>query len=197
MMVERQIRSRGVIDSKVLEAMRTVPRQEFVSPSQKGYAYSDGPMPIGKGQTISQPYIVAYMTELLELQGHESVLELGTGCGYQTAVLAEIATHVYTIEVIEELGTDAQERLNRLGYENISFKIANGRDGWEEHAPFDAIMLTAAPSQFPRKLFAQLKEGGIVVAPVGDYFQRMMRYRKKNSSIREESLIGVSFVPFV
>ena len=197
MMVERQIRSRGVIDSKVLEAMRTVPRQEFVSPSQKGYAYSDGPMPIGKGQTISQPYIVAYMTELLELQGHESVLELGTGCGYQTAVLAEIATHVYTIEVIEELGTDAQERLNRLGYENISFKIANGRDGWEEHAPFDAIMLTAAPSQFPRKLFTQLKEGGIVVAPVGDYFQRMMRYRKKNSSIREESLIGVSFVPFV
>jgi protein-L-isoaspartate(D-aspartate) O-methyltransferase len=197
MMVERQIRSRGVVGSKVLEAMRTVPREQFVSPSQMGYAYSDGPMPIGRGQTISQPYIVAYMTELLELQGHESVLELGTGCGYQTAVLAEIVSHVYTIEVIEELALDAEERLNQMGYDNISFKIGNGRDGWEEHAPFDAIMLTAAPSKFPRKLFDQLSEGGIAVAPVGDYFQRMMRYRKKKNNVREEALIGVSFVPFV
>ena len=196
-MVEFQIRSRGIRDPGVLEAMRRVPRHEFVSPGQGPSAYSDGPLPIGKGQTISQPYIVAYMTELLKLEGPETVLELGTGCGYQTAVLAEIAAHVYTIEVIGALARDAEERLREMGYENVSFRVGNGRDGWEEYAPFDRIMVTAAPVRFPENLFDQLKEGGIAVAPVGDYFQRMMRYRKTKGKIKEESLIGVSFVPFV
>jgi protein-L-isoaspartate(D-aspartate) O-methyltransferase len=154
-------------------------------------------LPIGKGQTISQPYIVAYMTELLELKGTETVLELGTGCGYQTAVLAEIAAHVYTVEVIEALSLAAEVLLRRLNYNNISYKIGNGREGWEEYSPYDRIMLTAAPAHFPKNLFDQLLEGGIVVAPVGDYFQRMVRYRKEKGKIKEEALIGVSFVPFV
>jgi protein-L-isoaspartate(D-aspartate) O-methyltransferase len=197
-MVEHQIRSRGVNDPKVLDALRTVPREEFVSSSQRDYAYSDGPLPIGKGQTISQPYIVAYMTELLELAGDETVLELGTGCGYQTAILAEIAAHVYTIEVIDELARDAEERLmNRMGYKNITFKVGNGREGWEECAPFDRIIITAAPAHFPKDLFAQLEEGGIAVAPVGDYFQRMIKYRKTKKKVEKEALIGVSFVPLV
>ncbi len=197
-MVDRQIRSRGVSDPKVLKAMRTVPREEFVSASQRGYAYSDGPLPIGKSQTISQPYIVAYMTELLELEGPETVLELGTGCGYQTAVLAEIAAHVYTIEVIGALAQDAEERLiNGMGYKNIIFKTGDGKEGWEEYTPFDRIIVTAAPAHFPKNLFAQLKEGGIAVAPVGDYFQRMIRYRKMKKKVEKEALIGVSFVPLV
>lgn len=196
-MVETQIRSRGVTDPRLLEAMRRVPRHEFVSFSQGPSAYSDGPLPIGKGQTISQPYIVAYMTELLELEGAETVLELGTGCGYQTAVLAELAAHVYTVEVIEALALEAEALLRRLNYETISFRIGDGREGWEEYAPYDRIMLTAAPSRFPVNLFGQLLEGGIVVAPVGDYFQRIMRYRKEKGKIKEEALIGVSFVPFV
>ncbi|MCP5102341.1 MAG: protein-L-isoaspartate(D-aspartate) O-methyltransferase [bacterium] len=196
-MVEFQIRSRGISDSRVLEAMHKVPRHEFVSPSQLSSAYNDGPLPIGSGQTISQPYIVAYMTDLLELEGHERVLELGTGCGYQTAVLAEVAAHVYTVEVIGVLARDAEERLTLMGYNNISFKTGNGREGWEENAPFDCIMLTAAPSRFPKNLFDQLDEGGIALAPVGDFFQRMTRYRKTNGKIKEEALIGVSFVPFV
>jgi len=196
-MVENQIHSRGIRDPRVLAAMRKVPRHEFVSFSQGSSSYSDGPLPIGKGQTISQPYIVAYMTELLELRGVETVLELGTGCGYQTAVLAEIAAHVYTVEVIEVLALDAEAILKRMRYDNISYKIGNGRNGWEEYAPFDRIMLTAAPSQFPKNLFDQLLEGGIAVAPVGDYFQRMVRYRKEKGKIKEETLIGVSFVPFV
>lgn len=196
-MVEHQIRSRGIYDSRILEAMRKVPRHEFVSPAQAGSAYADGPLPIGMGQTISQPYIVAYMTDLLELKGTEKVLELGTGCGYQTAVLAELAGHVYTMEVVESLAREAKERLTNMNYTNISFFIGNGRDGWMAHLPYDRIILTAAPVRFPENLFSQLGEGGIAVAPVGDYFQRLMRYRKKDDKIDEEALIGVSFVPFV
>lgn len=196
-MVKHHLQSRGIHNPHILNAMRNVPRHEFVSRAQLGSAYSDGPLPIGNGQTISQPYIVAYMTDLLELEGHESVLELGTGCGYQTAVLAETAGHVYTVEVIASLARDAEERLSHMNYTNISFKIGNGREGWEKHAPFDRIMLTAAPASFPENLFRQLAEGGIAVAPVGDYFQRMVRYRKKDNKIKEEGLIGVSFVPFV
>jgi protein-L-isoaspartate(D-aspartate) O-methyltransferase len=198
MMVENQIRARGVTDQKVLDAMLTVPRHLFVPQFEKSSSYSDGPLPIGYGQTISQPYIVAYMTELLELQGGEKVLELGTGCGYQTAVLAEIAKEVYTIEVVEELGRAAQKLLtDTFNYTNIFFKFANGREGWEEYAPFDCILLTAAPTRFPQNLFDQLAEGGIAVAPVGDYFQRLIRYRKIKGNIKSEALIGVSFVPFV
>lgn len=196
-MVETQIRSRGVVDPKVLAAMRKVPRHEFVLPSQLPLAYNDGPLPIGKGQTISQPYIVAYMTELLELQGSESVLELGTGSGYQTAVLAEIVKHVYTVEIVESLALEAEALLRKLNYTNISFKIGNGREGWKEYAPFDRIILTAAPTIFPENLFSQLSDGGIALAPVGDFFQRMIRYRKEKRKIKEEALIGVSFVPFV
>lgn len=196
-MVETQIRSRGVTDPMVLAAMRKVPRHEFVPPSQVPLAYNDGPLPIGKGQTISQPYIVAYMTELLELQGNENVLELGTGSGYQTAVLAEIVKHVYTVEIVESLALEAEALLKKLNYTNVSFKIGNGREGWEEYSPFDRIILTAAPTIFPENLFNQLLDGGIALAPVGDFFQRMIRYRKAKRKIKEEALIGVSFVPFV
>jgi protein-L-isoaspartate(D-aspartate) O-methyltransferase len=196
-MVEYQIRSRGIYDPRVLGAMRKVPRHEFVSSAQAGSAYADGPLPIGKGQTISQPYIVAYMTDLLELKGTETVLELGTGCGYQTAILAELAAHVYTIEVVESLAKEAEERLKDMNYTNISFMVGNGRDGWSEHSPYDRIILTAAPVRFPENLFAQLQVDGIAIAPVGDYFQRLVRYRKKDDKIEEEALIGVSFVPFV
>ncbi|HLP59002.1 MAG TPA: protein-L-isoaspartate(D-aspartate) O-methyltransferase [Candidatus Deferrimicrobium sp.] len=196
-MVDTQLLSRGITDPRVLAAMRKVPRHEFVPSSQLPAAYNDGPLPIGRGQTISQPYIVAYMTELLELKGGENVLELGTGCGYQTAILAEIVEHVYTVEIIESLALEAEALLNKLHYKNISFKIGNGKEGWEEYSPFDRIIVTAAPTQFPRNLFSQLLEGGIIVAPVGDFFQRMMRYRKEKGKIKEEALIGVSFVPFV
>ncbi len=198
LMVENQIRARGVTDRKILEAMVKIPRHLFVPFFEQGSSYSDGPMPIGHGQTISQPYIVAYMTELLQLQGHEKVLELGTGCGYQTAVLAEIAKEIHTIEVIEELGKNARKLLTEtFHYTNIFFKFANGREGWPEKAPYDRILLTAAASRFPPNLFDQLAEGGMVVAPVGDYFQRLVRYWKKGGEIQSESLIGVSFVPFV
>lgn len=197
-MVERQIRSRGVSDERVLAAMVTVPREKFVPGYDKSSCYHDGPLSIGYGQTISQPYIVAYMTELLNLQGHERVLELGTGSGYQTAVLAEIAAEVYTIEVIETLGKQAKERLtDTLGYTNIHFKIANGREGWSQFAPFDRILLTAAAAQFPPALFEQLAVGGLVVAPVGDYYQQLIRYQKSNDGIHAENLIAVAFVPFV
>lgn len=197
-MVENQVRARGVMDQNVLAALLAVPRHLFVPEFEKSSSYSDGPLPIGSGQTISQPYIVAYMTELLELTGDEKVLELGTGCGYQTAVLAEIARQVYTIEVVENLGKNAQRLLSEtLNYTNIFFKIANGREGWQEHAPFDRLMLTAAPSRFPQNLFEQMAEGGIAVAPVGDYFQRLVKYWKKGGKIKSEALIGVSFVPFV
>ena len=197
-MVENQIRSRGVNDQKVLAALRKVPRHLFVPDFEKSSSYSDGPLPIGHGQTISQPYIVAYMTELLELSGTEKVLELGTGSGYQTAVLAEIARTVYTVEVVEALGKAAQKLLSHtLNYTNIFYKFANGREGWPEYAPFDRIMLTASPNKFPQSLFDQLADGGIAVAPVGDYFQRMIKYWKKDGEIKSEALIGVSFVPFV
>ncbi len=197
-MVDRQLRSRGLKDKGVLAAMLKIPRHLFVPESEKGRSYYDGPLPIGKGQTISQPYIVAYMTELLQLKGNEKVLEIGTGCGYQTAVLAEIVDQVYTIEVIAELGERAKNLLNeKLCYANISFKVGNGREGWSEFAPFDRIIITAAPGKFPGKLFSQLKDGGIAAAPVGNFFQLMMRYFKKNDKIEEETLIGVSFVPCV
>jgi protein-L-isoaspartate(D-aspartate) O-methyltransferase len=197
-MVETQIESRGIVDPKVLDAMRKVPRHIFLPEFERGSSYYDGPLPIGHGQTISQPYIVAYMTELLELSGTEKVLELGTGCGYQTSVLAEIAREVYTIEVIESLGKNARTLLTETcGYKNIFFKFANGKNGWEDYAPFDRIIITAAPAIFPENLFDQLSDTGIAVAPVGDYFQRMVKYRKTGNKIESQALIGVSFVPFI
>jgi len=197
-MVNSQIQARGVADQQVLDALLKVPRHLFVPQFEKSSSYSDGPLPIGNGQTISQPYIVAYMTDLLELQGNEKVLEIGTGCGYQTAILAEIAQQVFTIEVIESLGKGAQKMLTEtFNYTNIFFKFANGRDGWSEYAPFDRMILTAAPSRFPQNLFDQLAEGGIAVAPVGDYYQQLVRYRKSSGKITSEPLIAVAFVPFV
>ncbi|MCP5049527.1 MAG: protein-L-isoaspartate(D-aspartate) O-methyltransferase [bacterium] len=197
-MVERHIRGRGVKNERVLEAMMAVPREEFVSSLEKNNSYHDGPLPIGHGQTISQPFIVSYMTEILELTGNEKVLELGTGSGYQTAVLAEIVKEVYTIEVIESLGENARKRLTEnLGYTNIHFKFANGRDGWEEYAPYDRIILTAAPIYFPEKLFEQLAEGAMAIAPVGDHFQQLVKYRKIQGKIKSQSLLPVAFVPFV
>ena len=197
-MVEMQIRGRGVQDPGVLKAMLKVPREIFVPDSEKSRSYYDGPLGIGHGQTISQPYIVAYMTELMELQGQEKVLEIGTGSGYQTAILAELSARIFTIEVIDKLGKRAEELLvDRLNYSNIHFRIGNGREGWPEEAPFDRIMLTAAPQDFPELLFLQLKENGIAVAPVGGFYQSMVRYRKVNHKVNKETLIGVSFVPLI
>ena len=197
-MVNQQIRGRGILDQRILDALAKIPREIFIPPVNRNRSYEDGPVPIGFGQTISQPYIVAYMTELLGMNGTERVLEIGTGSGYQTAVLAELTQEVFTIEFIPELGMRARELLaERLHYRNIQYKIGDGRDGWIDHAPFDRIILTASPEFFPEQLFAQLKEGGIVVAPVGGADQRMMRYMKLNGVIKEESLIGVYFVPCV
>jgi len=195
-MVEGQLRVRGIHDPEVLRSMAEVQRHLFVPAAERESSYINGPLPIGFGQTISQPYIVAYMTEALELRGSDKVLEIGTGSGYQTAVLAEIAAQVYSVEVIPELSCAARELLGAgLKYKNISFKIGRGQEGWPEFAPFERMILTAAPSQFPEVLFSQLAEGGIVIAPVGDMEQRLVRYRKTGGKIEASDLIGVIFVP--
>ncbi len=198
LMVEQQLRLRGIRDEAVLAAMSRVPRELFVEEGLRDSSYLDGPLPIGRGQTISQPFIVAYMTERLELGGGESVLEIGTGSGYQAAVLAETAARVYTVEVIPELGEAARALLeDRLGYRNVFFRVGRGQEGWPEFAPYDRIVLTAAPAEFPRNLFDQLAEGGLALAPVGIDGQCLMRYHKKDGIIRTEELIGVIFVPLV
>ena len=197
-MVERQLLPRGIRDGAVLAAMGKIRRELFLDEGSRQSSYADGPLPIGYGQTISQPYIVAYMTELLGLTGREKVLEIGSGSGYQTAVLAEIAAEVYTVERIPELSRAASELLlGQLHYQNIFFKIGRGQDGWPEFAPFDRILLTAAPAEFPRSLLEQLAEDGIAVAPVGEYAQRLVRYVKKDGSVSVEDGMGVIFVPLV
>jgi len=197
-MVEQQLLRRGIRDGAVLAALGKIQRELFLDEGPRESSYADGPLPIGCGQTISQPYIVAYMTELLELRGAEKVLEIGSGSGYQTAVLAEIAARVYTVEVIPELSRSASELLlGRLNYQNVFFKIGRGQDGWPEYAPYDRIIVTAAPAEFPEKLFGQLREGGIAVAPVGVDSQRLVRYVKRNGKIHADELIGVIFVPLV
>jgi protein-L-isoaspartate(D-aspartate) O-methyltransferase len=197
-MAEGQLHARGIRSAAVLKAMAKIPRQQFVPEAEKASSYINGPLLIGFGQTISQPYIVAYMTEALELRGGEKVLEIGTGSGYQTAVLAEIAAQVYTIEVIPELSSAARELLaNGFNYKNVFFKIGRGQEGWPEFAPFDRMILTAAPGQFPETLFAQLNEGGIVIAPVGATDQRLVRYEKRAGKIETSDLIDVIFVPLV
>jgi protein-L-isoaspartate(D-aspartate) O-methyltransferase len=194
-MVRHQIEKRGVKDKKVLEAMRKVPRHEFISGKSWSEAYADHPVPIGRGQTISQPYIVAYMTEALALKGTEKVLEIGTGSGYQAAVLAEIVPEVYSIEIICELEANARKTLERLGYENVKTKCADGYKGWPEHAPFDAIIITAAPDQIPPPLLEQLKVGGRLIAPVGTYFQELVICTRTEKGIKREQLLPVRFVP--
>ncbi len=197
-MVEDQIISRGIKDRRVIEAMLKVPRELFVPPEQRPFAYDDGPLPIGFGQTISQPYIVAFMTEKLEVKEGDKVLEVGTGSGYQAAILAEMGCQVYTIEIIEELSLRARQVIRALGYRNVHFKVGDGYEGWEEHAPYDAIIVTAAPPYIPEKLKQQLKIGGRMVLPVGEYYQYLYRItRTGEKEFRVEKLIPVSFVPMV
>jgi protein-L-isoaspartate(D-aspartate) O-methyltransferase len=194
-MVLRQLRARGIGSPVVLQAMRDVPRHEFVPLAAKDAAYGDHPLPIGFDQTISQPYIVAYMTEAADISPREKVLEIGTGSGYQAAVLGEIAREVYTIEIIPELAERARATLATLGYRNIHVKAGNGYLGWPEHAPFDAIVVTAAPDEVPRALVDQLARGGRMVIPVGTVFQDMMIIERTSRGVIERRTIPVSFVP--
>jgi protein-L-isoaspartate(D-aspartate) O-methyltransferase len=194
-MVSSQIVRRGVADKLVLAAMRKVPRHKFVPEEMVPHAYEDRPLPIGEDQTISQPYIVALMTELLGLKGDEKVLEIGTGSGYQAAVLAEIVKEVYTIEIIESLTRTADKRLKELGYKNITVKCGDGYRGWEEHAAFDGVIVTAAPDHIPQPLVDQLKVGGRMVIPVGEYFQELKLLTKTEDGVKEKNIIPVRFVP--
>lgn len=194
-MVTTQIESRGVEDTLVLKAMRDVPRHLFVPEGYRDLAYADGPLPIGEGQTISQPYIVALMTELLGLEGGGKVLEIGTGSGYQAAILAEIASEVYTIEIICTLAESAESTLKELEYQNITVKCGDGYQGWKEHSPFDGIIVTAAPDHIPQPLVDQLKEGGRLVIPVGDVFQELVVITKTKKGIKQTNVIPVRFVP--
>lgn len=196
-MVETQIEARGVKDDKVLEAMRKVPRHLFVPENMKLYAYRDEPLVIGEGQTISQPYIVAYMTEALQLKGHERILEVGTGSGYQAAVLAEIVQEVFSVELLESLSLKAQDTLKRLGYKNIHFKISDGTLGWKEHASYDAIMVTAAPAKVPKALQEQLTIGGKMIIPVGAAFQELVLLTREKRKYKKKILLPVRFVPLI
>jgi protein-L-isoaspartate(D-aspartate) O-methyltransferase len=197
-MVERQIKARGVSDPDVLAAMGKVWRHEFVPARFRSAAYDDGPLPIGHGQTISQPYIVALMTELARVKKGDKALEIGTGSGYQAAILAEITDEVYTIEIIEPLAKSAEERLKRLGYDKVRVKFADGYFGWPEHAPFDAIVVTAAADHVPPPLIEQLKNGGRMVIPVGSVFHRQMLVlveKDADGKVRARNIIPVVFVP--
>jgi len=196
-MVQSQIADRGVRDKRVLRVMQHTPRHLFVPASMKSMAYHDRPLPIGHDQTISQPYIVALMTELLELRGDEKVLEIGTGSGYQAAVLAQLAGTVYTIEIVEPLARSSAALLEKLGYENVEVRHGDGYQGWPEHAPFDRIIVTAAPEEIPPKLVDQLADGGIMVLPVGNYYQELVMLTKNRDKVVEKEIIPVRFVPMV
>jgi protein-L-isoaspartate(D-aspartate) O-methyltransferase len=196
-MVETQIRGRGISDARVLEAMRRVPRHRFVSADERELAYGDHPVGIGCGQTISQPYIVGYMTEALALTPEARVLEIGTGSAYQTAVLAEIAREVYSIEVVEELAARAAAVLRELGYANVHLRCGDGYAGWPEAAPFDGIIVTAAPDHLPQPLAEQLRIGARLVVPVGRGEQDLLVLTRTEEGLREEQRLGVRFVPLV
>jgi len=194
-MVKRQLAGRDIVMQKVLDAMGKVPRHKFVPSGLESAAYEDRPLPIGKGQTISQPYIVAFMTQAVKPAPGHVVLEIGTGSGYQAAVLGELVKEVYTIEIVTELGKRARQTLKDLGYGNIHVKLGDGYDGWPEKAPFDIIMLTAAPGKVPQPLFDQLKVGGVLIAPVGVYYQELIIYTRTEEGIEEKELLAVRFVP--
>lgn len=195
-MIEEQLIPRGITDPAVINAMRTVPRHRFVKPGQEAMAYTDQPLPIGENQTISQPYIVSLMTQSLELQPDEKILEIGTGSGYQAAVLAEIGSEIFTVEKFETLLERAEAILEDLGYDNIITKLHNGTQGWPEQAPFDAILVTAGAPRVPDPLLDQLKEGGRMLIPMGDQtFQELIRITRIDGKIRREKLGGCRFVP--
>lgn len=197
-MVEKHLIPRGIKDQKVLEAFRKIPRHLFVDPAQRHMAYNDHPLPIGLEQTISQPYIVALMTESLELKGDEKVLEIGTGSGYQTAILAELAQHVYTLERLPRLSEKAKKILQELGYNNISLKTGDGTKGWPEEAPFDRILVAAATESVPSPLLEQMSTGGRMIIPLGDILlQDLVLIVKDEQGINKRNLGGCHFVPLI
>lgn len=196
-MVDEQIIPRGIKDPVVLAAMRHIPRHRFVPAFYSAFAYNDGPLPIGYGQTISQPSLVALMTEALALQGAKKVLEVGTGSGYQAAVLAEIVPNVFTIEIVEPLATEAAQTLAELGYRNIHTRVGDGYRGWPEEAPFDAIIVTAAPDHVPQPLLDQLAIGGRLILPVGRYYQTLELHRRTAEGYERKIISLVRFVPLV
>ena len=197
-MVDKQLMARDITDSAVLRAMRVIPRHHYVPDNAKSYAYVDSPLSIGKGQTISQPYMVAFMTQELQLKPGQKVLEIGTGSGYQAAVLAEMGTEVYTIEIIESLGKRAEETLKAEGYTNVTVRIGDGYHGWPEEAPFDAIIVTAGIEEIPEPLLEQLAEGGRMVIPVGAKrsVRQLTLVTKKKGRIRKRNRMPVVFVEF-
>ena len=195
-MVEKQLRPRGIDDPRVLRAMGKVPREKFVAKELEASAYEDRPLPIGFGQTISQPFIVAFMTQALKPKSTDRVLEIGTGSGYQAAVLSQLVAEVYTIEIVRPLAQRAATILNALGYKNVLVKGGDGYKGWPEHAPFDAIIVTAAPDHVPQPLIEQLKEGGRMVIPVGKtYAQELQVLEKRGGVVKQTAAIPVKFVP--
>ncbi|HSO87404.1 MAG TPA: protein-L-isoaspartate(D-aspartate) O-methyltransferase [Draconibacterium sp.] len=197
-MVKTQIEARGISDPAVLKAIRKVERHRFVMPENISKAYNDYPLPIEEGQTISQPYIVAFMTEVLNLKPSDKVLEIGTGSGYQAAILAEICDSVFTIEIFPKLTKKAQGIFNELGYKNIFCKTGDGYLGWPEHAPFDAVIVTCAPSKIPEPLKNQLAEGGRMIIPVDEFYgQSLVLLEKRKGKLREEKVLPVRFVPMI
>jgi protein-L-isoaspartate(D-aspartate) O-methyltransferase len=196
-MVGQQLQGRGITDARVLDAMRKVKRHLFVPAYLRDAAYEDRPLPIGHGQTISQPYVVAYMTQALRVGPDDRILEIGTGSGYQAAVLAEIAKEVYSVEILEPLADSARLRLEEMGYENIKVRQGDGYRGWREHAPFDAIIVTAAPPEIPQGLANQLKVGGRMVVPIGLFYQELYLITRTETGFEKEVLLPVAFVPMV
>lgn len=197
MMVEKQLIGRDITDRRLIRAMENTPRHLFVPKNFREYAYYDGPLSIGEEQTISQPYVVAIMTQSLKLKGDERVLEIGTGSGYQAAILSQLVDTCYTIELIESLSDRATHVLKELGYSNVVVKTGDGYQGWPEHAPFDCIIITAAPEEIPPKLVEQLKTGGRMIVPVGKFYQELKLVTKTDKGINTKSIIPVRFVPMV